>query len=128
MATEVGGADHHFRVVQLPYNLAMPEALAVRSQGERSLLGAATDAGIYVMTSASILQGRLAQHLPESVRARLDPQLETNAQRALQFVRSTPGVGTALVGMKRTEHVDENAKVAALPALPAEATLSLLRG
>jgi aryl-alcohol dehydrogenase-like predicted oxidoreductase len=34
--------------------------------------------------------------------------LETDAQRALQFVRSTPGVTTALVGMKESKHVEEN--------------------
>ena len=32
MAEEVGGKDHHFRAVQLPYNLAMPEALSARTQ------------------------------------------------------------------------------------------------
>jgi aryl-alcohol dehydrogenase-like predicted oxidoreductase len=42
------------------------------------------------------------------------PGLTTDAQRALQFVRSTPGITTALVGMKTTTHVDENAKIGAL--------------
>jgi aryl-alcohol dehydrogenase-like predicted oxidoreductase len=41
------------------------------------------------------------------------PGLTTDAQRALQFVRSTPGIGTALVGMKSVAHVEENAAVAA---------------
>ena len=36
----------------------------------------------------------------------------TPAQRALQFARSAPGMGTALVGMKTSAHVDENALVA----------------
>ena len=38
--------------------------------------------------------------------------LETDAQRSLQFVRSTPEVTTALVGMKQTRHVEENLKTA----------------
>ena len=42
------------------------------------------------------------------------------AQRAIQFVRSTPGVGTALVGMKTLGHVEENAGVAAAPPVPWE--------
>ena len=31
-ARDVGGADHHFRVIQLPYNLAMPEAFTRANQ------------------------------------------------------------------------------------------------
>jgi aryl-alcohol dehydrogenase-like predicted oxidoreductase len=32
VAREVGGADHRFRVIQLPYNLAMPEAFTRANQ------------------------------------------------------------------------------------------------
>ncbi|HXX47476.1 MAG TPA: hypothetical protein VEN47_04550, partial [Myxococcota bacterium] len=45
--------------------------------------------------------------------------LKTDAQRCLQFARSTPGVTTALVAMRSPEHVDENLALAAqAPALP----------
>jgi aryl-alcohol dehydrogenase-like predicted oxidoreductase len=114
-AREVAGEGHHFRVIQLPYNLAMPEAFTLGNQavdGDTvSLLEAARRLGIYVMTSASIYQGQLTRRLP-AVLGRVLPGLETDAQRAIQFVRSTPGVGTALVGMKRVAHVEENARVA----------------
>ena len=40
------------------------------------------------------------------------------AQRAIQFVRSTPGIGTALVGMKTPAHVDENLGAAAVSPMP----------
>jgi aryl-alcohol dehydrogenase-like predicted oxidoreductase len=60
-----------------------------------------------VFASASLLQGRLAQGLPREITRHL-AGLDTDAQRALQFVRSTPGVTTALVGMRRREHVEEN--------------------
>jgi aryl-alcohol dehydrogenase-like predicted oxidoreductase len=66
------------------------------------------------MCSASVLQGQLTHDLPEIIRETF-PGLDTDGQRALQFVRSTPGVTTALVGMKQPAHVDENlatAKVA----------------
>jgi aryl-alcohol dehydrogenase-like predicted oxidoreductase len=46
------------------------------------------------------------------------PGLTSDAQRAIQFVRSTPGVGTALVGMKRVAHVEENAALVKLPPVP----------
>lgn len=120
-ATAVGGKDHHFRVVQLPYNLGMTEAFTSHNQRagreQVSLLEAARRMGVYVMTSASIYQGRLARGLPPVI-ADFLPGLDTDAQRALQFVRSTPGVGTALVGMAHTAHVEENARVRTVPPLP----------
>jgi len=123
MAREVGGDDHRFKVIQLPYNLGMPEALAEQTQqinGKTvSLLEAAKALGVYVMSSASILQGQLTRGLPSKLQTALGEQ--TDAQRAIQFVRSTPGLGTALVGMKRAEHVRENLAVARrAPLTPAQ--------
>jgi predicted aldo/keto reductase-like oxidoreductase len=60
-----------------------------------------------VVASASLLQARLARGLPDHVRGLLGP-LRTDAQTAIQFVRSTPGITTALIGMSRIEHVEEN--------------------
>jgi aryl-alcohol dehydrogenase-like predicted oxidoreductase len=82
--------------------------------------------GCYVMTSASILQGRLARNLPAALAEHLGG-LATDAQRAIQFVRSTPGVGTALVGMKRSQHVEENAGVAQVSPVPEETLRRLFR-
>jgi aryl-alcohol dehydrogenase-like predicted oxidoreductase len=124
IAREIAGETHHFRVVQLPYNLAMTEAFTSANQpigGETvSLLEAADRLGIYVMTSASIYQGQLARNLP-AVIAEFLPGLRTDAQRALQFVRSTPGVGTALVGMRQVAHVEEIAELGAVAPLPWDA-------
>jgi aryl-alcohol dehydrogenase-like predicted oxidoreductase len=89
----------------------MTEALSLRNQtvnGEpASTLEAAAAFGITVIASASILQGRVARGLPDEIREPLGA-LESNAQTAIQFVRSTPGVSTALIGMSRAEHVEEN--------------------
>ena len=110
-ARDVAGGGHHFGVVQLPYNLRMREAYGHRNQsvGERSLsaLEAAAELGVTVMASAAMHQSRLSRNLPESVTRHL-PNLETDSQRAIQFVRSTPGITTALVGMSQPEHVEEN--------------------
>jgi aryl-alcohol dehydrogenase-like predicted oxidoreductase len=118
IAREVGGEGHHFKVIQLPHNLAMPEALTLSNQvvdGEPlSLLMAADRLGVTVMCSASMLQAKLAQNLPPFIGEALKG-LNTDAQRAIQFVRSTPGVTTALVGMSKRTHVDENMSVAAVP-------------
>jgi aryl-alcohol dehydrogenase-like predicted oxidoreductase len=43
--------------------------------------------------------------------------VDTDAQRALQFARSTPGITCALVGMKTTAHAEENAALAKIEPL-----------
>jgi aryl-alcohol dehydrogenase-like predicted oxidoreductase len=117
-AREVAGDQHHFKVVQLPINLAMLEAFTNVNQslaGRRAtFLEAATELGVTVMTSGSILQSRLAAGLPPIIKETFKG-LRTDAQRAIQFVRSTPGVTTALVGMSNIVHVEENLEVAKLP-------------
>ncbi len=116
IARDVGGDNHHFRVVQLPVNLAMSEAVRVPTQrlgGRRvvPLLQAAEELGISVVASATLMQERLTQGLPAELRDAF-PSLETDAQRAIAFVRSLPGVTTALVGMRDAGHVMENAAAA----------------
>lgn len=117
-AQRVAGQNHHFKVVQLPYNLAMLEVLTKQNQtlgkATVSFLEAAHQLGITVMASATILQGKLARQLPPFISAALTG-LATDAQRAIQFTRSTPGITTALVGMKSAAHVDQNMAVAAVP-------------
>jgi aryl-alcohol dehydrogenase-like predicted oxidoreductase len=112
-AQKAGGNGHHFKAVQLPYNMGMAEAWGYPSQvlGSQTVpfLEAAKSNQIAVFTSASILQGKLASKLP-AVIAETFPGFKTDAQRAIQFTRSTPGVTAALVGMKRKEHVEENLK------------------
>lgn len=55
-----GGDGHHFRVVQLPYNLSMQDAATINTQvvkGKRmSLLNAAQKLGVSVVASASLMQ------------------------------------------------------------------------
>jgi aryl-alcohol dehydrogenase-like predicted oxidoreductase len=110
IAKEVGGAEHHFRFVQLPFNLAMPEALTRPNQkvdGKMMpMVQAARDLGIHLVTSAALLQGQLTRNLPPFVHSALD--LKTDSEMALQFARSVPGLTTALVGMSRVEHVRAN--------------------
>jgi aryl-alcohol dehydrogenase-like predicted oxidoreductase len=115
LAKQEGGAQHHFRFIQLPFNLGMVEAY---TQKPKSVLGIATREGIAVIASATLLQSQLADGLPQAIAERL-PGLATDAQRAIQFTRSTPGVTVALVGMSRASHVAENLGIAIVaPATP----------
>jgi aryl-alcohol dehydrogenase-like predicted oxidoreductase len=128
LAEEVGGKDHHFRAVQLPFNLAMMEGLTASTQtlnGKRvPLLRAAQAHRLMVFASASLLQGQLAQGIPQELRQWF-PGLKTDAQRALQLVRSTPGITCALVGMSGREHVEENLATANVAALDINAFRAL---
>ena len=102
LAKDVAGERHRFAFVQLPLNPRMTEAATATTQRGRTLLAAARDHGCYVMSSASILQGKL------------------EPRAALAWTRAQPGLGTALVGTSRVEHVDANAAVftSSRPAAP----------
>ena len=113
LAREAGGEQHHFRFVQLPFSLAMPEAFGLANQRvekqKMSLLAAALKLGIAVVGSATLYQGHLTQGVPEAVRRILGRH--SDAENAIQFSRSAPGLITALVGMAQREHVSANLKV-----------------
>jgi aryl-alcohol dehydrogenase-like predicted oxidoreductase len=112
--------------VQAPLNLAMPEVLAAPTQELGGvvvpLAVAARSLGLGLVTSASILQGQLAR-LPAEMAERF-PELDSDAQRALQFTRSLPGVTTALVGMSSLGHVQENLALARMPVASIETVQS----
>lgn len=134
LAREVAGESHRFRVVQAPYNVVMPEAAlaetqegappeedgaspapwSIRSPSRVPLFEAAADLGIAAVASATLMQGRLARALPFELRGAF-PNLRTDAQRALHFTRSTPGVTTALVGMRSAAHVRDNLGIVRIP-------------
>ena len=128
VAREAGGESHGFRFIQLPFNLAMPEALTLNNQllgsHQVATLEAATRLGVTVMSSASIFQGRVAQGLPKDLRETLG-SLPTDAQSAIQFVRSAPGICTALVGMSTLEHVEDNLQLVGVEPLELEQFMQL---
>jgi aryl-alcohol dehydrogenase-like predicted oxidoreductase len=117
LAEKIAGEGHHFKVIQLPFNLAMPEPLVLRNQslgGEvLTVLESACRLGVTVIASSSLLQRQLTQNLPDFI-GRYLRDLDTDAQRAIQFVRSIPGITSALVGMSNKNHVEENMEVAKL--------------
>jgi len=128
IARNVAGDGHHFRFVQAPYNFAMTESFTTKSQSidgeEVSLCQAAASLGVHLVSSASLAQGRLTKGLPDWL-GTLFKGFDTDAQRSLQFVRSTPGFVSALVGMKSVAHVHENLAVGRVPPAAMEDFLKL---
>jgi aryl-alcohol dehydrogenase-like predicted oxidoreductase len=126
LAAGVAGAGHHFRFIQAPFNLGMPEALVAANQKRNGaavpLLKAAADLGVTFVASASLLQKRLRNLPPFVAKALGQP---SDLLNALQFVRSTPGIATALVGMSRRAHVEENLQLVAVPPATQEQFMKL---
>lgn len=122
IARAAGGEQHHFRFLQLPFNLGMTEAFARANQsldGESmSVIKMAARAGLAVVGSATLHQGQLIRNLPDFVRQRLG--MSGDAANAIQFSRSAPGLTTSLVGMSSKEHVLANLEPAAHPPTPPE--------
>lgn len=125
IARGLAGEAHHFRFVQMPFNLGMPEAYVLLNQTVEkppyvSTLNAAFRLGLHTIASASLMSGHL-HRLPDDTRSYLQPFLpaaESDAELALQFVRSTPGITAGLVGMSRLEHVGANLRAIAVPPSP----------
>ena len=126
MAKKSGGENHGFRFIQLPYNMYYDQALLAKNQkfdGELiSVLNAATRLGIGVFTSVPLMQGRLLNPgvMPEF--GGLKPSL-----RALQFIRSSPGILAPLIGQKSPEHVSENMEIMKIDSIPEDEFVALVK-
>ena len=130
-ALEVGGGDHHLRAISLPYNLAMAEALRLDSQigpsgHAQAALATLRGTGTAVLASAPLARGRALGRLPAFV-AESFPGCRSDAQRCLQFVRSTPDIASAVVGMRDPAHVEENLALARIPPMAPEAIEQLFK-
>lgn len=130
LATELAGDQHHFRIVQLPVNLAMTESIRQPTQvlnGQAmTLLQAAERLGIAVVASGTLGQGKLlGRPLPDALVAAV-PGLRRDSQRLLQIVRSAPGITTALCGVKTLSHARENLELLRTPPLSRQQFARLL--
>ncbi len=126
MAEKAGGEKHGFRFIQLPYNMYYDQALLTKNQifngKATSFLESAVRLGIGVFTSVPLMQGRLLNPgvMPEF--NELKPSL-----RALQFIRSSPGVLAPLIGQKTFEHVLENMEIMKIPPIAEDEFLALVK-
>jgi predicted aldo/keto reductase-like oxidoreductase len=126
LAKKVGGENHGFRFIQLPFNMYYDQALLAKNQSlddqPTTILESASTLNIGVFTSVPLMQGRLLAPgaMPEF--NELKPSL-----RALQFIRSTPGVLAPLVGQKSPTHVTENLEILKIPPMPENEFLALVK-
>ena len=126
IAKKVGGEDHGFRFIQLPFNMYLDQAYMIKNQpvngNTGTILDAAMATNIGVFTSVPLMQAKLLSPgvMPEF--GDLQPSL-----RALQFTRSTPGILAPLVGQKTPEHVSENLKIMQVPSIPPEEFQTLVK-
>ena len=126
IAQQVGGEKNGFRFIQLPYNMYLDQALMMKNQkfndNNISILDAAKEKNIGVFTSVPLMQGKL-----------LGPGVMPNfgdlsaSLRALQFIRSTPGVFAPLVGHKIESHVKENLEIMKIPPMKEDEFSNLLK-
>jgi aryl-alcohol dehydrogenase-like predicted oxidoreductase len=128
LARNVGGKEHGFRFIQLPYNLAYSEALFLKNQAidqEKNLtiLDAAMKLQIGVFSSVPLFQGRLLNtDIPDYAE-----NMTNQILKLVQIIRSTPGITAPLLGQKKMEHVKENIKIAEIPLLSNDEFKSALR-
>lgn len=120
VACKVGGSNHHFKYVQLPFNIAKTHAYSLPTQKMNdgniyTVLQVAHKLGLGVLSSASLLQMHLFKRAfkPE-VGYLLDSKMElqSDVQLALQFVRSTRGIVSSLFSSIDPEHVKNNLGIA----------------
>ena len=117
IAEKVGGKNHGFRFIQLPYNLAYREAYLLKNQSVGvdnglTILEACNKLNIGVFTSVPLLQAKLFG-------AKIPDYLGYNDQllKIVQITRSTPNVIAPLIGQKKPIHVKENIELAKVAPL-----------
>ena len=120
IAKSVGGDDHGFRFVQLPYNLHFDQAFMQKNQlvdgKSASILDSAKQLNVGVFTSVPLMQGKLLDWAKDKPAfSAVSPSVGL-----LQFIRSTPGVLAPLVGQKSDAHVTENLEVLKIPPFSEE--------
>ena len=117
LAKEAGGSENGFKFIQLPYNMYLDQALTMKNQVienvPHTILQAAIKLGLGVFASVPLMQSKLLgpNIVPEF------GGISHPSQRAIQFVRSTPGIIAPVIGQKTLSHVTENLELVHVPVL-----------
>lgn len=128
IACKVAGAGHHFKYLQLPFNMAKTHAYSMPTQKMSdgnfyTPLQVAHKLGLGVIGSATLLQMHLFQKpFRAEVGYLLDKSmhLKSDIQLALQFARSTRGFISNLFSSTQANHVAHNTQIAEISAVSKE--------
>ena len=129
LADKVAGENNGFNYVQLPINLAMPEAWVCKWQALESsqeiFLNVAKKLKLNVMVSSPLLQGKTVDANLSKTMMGVEPQ----GAKHVQFLRSIPSsaIKSVVVGMKKPEHVLMNTQVAYVEPLNSDNFWSYLK-
>ncbi len=127
---KAGSAAPHFKAVQMPLHLAMPEAALMATQeiaGEKiPAIEAAKKLGLSVAASVPLFQSRLCHGLPDFI-VNAFPKDYSQAHCALAFATSFSAVDCAMLGMKQIEHVEHNLRFLKFPRLTPEALREIVK-
>ena len=123
-AKKVGGDNHRFKYIQLPFNMGKTAAYTASTQKcnneECTILQAAHRLGIGVISSSSLLQMNLfKKSFTAETGVLLDNSmtLKSDIQLALQFARSTPGIVSGLFGSKVPVHIKHNCEISKIKSI-----------
>ena len=126
VAQDAGGADHHFKVIQLPYNLGMTEAFTRANQRVKDrvvpVLEAARELAISVIASASLHQGQLTRSAADDGGVRPGPHDRRAARapvRALDARHRHGARRNENIGPCRRKRDGRHARADGLGAVPA---------
>ena len=127
IAIKVGGENHRFKYIQLPFNMGKTNAYTSLTQKVDnepcSVINAAYKLGIGVISSSSLLQMNLfKKSFSAETGVVLDSSmtLKSDIQLALQFVRSTPGIISSLFASKVPVHIKENCEISKVKSVKRE--------
>lgn len=137
-AQRAGESQNHFRFLQFPLNMGELDSLVMSNQlfhGHRNgkevrlrlpLLAAARQYALVAVTCSGLMGGGVLGEIPEEVKGALGA-FESDAQYALYFNRSTPGLTTTLMRTANPQHARENLRVARRPVMDPDRFWSLLQ-
>ncbi|MEW5832877.1 MAG: aldo/keto reductase [Campylobacterota bacterium] len=132
IARRVGGAEHGFKYLQAPFNLAKPHAMAYANQQCENgfyypLMHACAHYGVTMIASSPLLQKNLFKRpFAAKIGELLNTTPLTDVAGALQFARSA-GAISAVFGAVDPAHVSDNAMLAYLGAASPDAMRSLIK-
>ena len=124
LAQDVGGNEHGFRFIQLPFNLNFDQAMLLKNQTvggkQKSILESAVELEIGVFTSVPLMQGRLFRmgKIKTSLQIHLLLLVYYNSfVQLLEFLQ--------LIGQKSSTHVEENLQIMKINSMNHLNTMSL---